>query len=268
MQLRRAFIAILAGVTLLACGAVSARTQDRMALVIGNGDYRQGALKNARNDARAMAQALRATGFDVTHIENVRRDDLIEAFRDFTSRSRQAQTRLVYYAGHGAQLEGQNFVLPVDVSFSNPNEFTARAANLSEVIERLGRNASGVNIVIVDACRDVPLQVTARVRAAPVAGGFAPSQPPAGTFVAYATAAGAVARDGTTDANSPYTKHLVAQLSVPGLPIEQVFKRVRAAVIADTNGEQKPWEISNLTGDFCFKAGPGGECGETTATRR
>jgi uncharacterized caspase-like protein len=239
------------------------RAGERVALVVGNSDYLRQPLKNARADARAMAQQLRASGFTVTLLENSRRDALDDALREFTLRSRTARVRVLYYAGHGAQLGGQNYLLPTDVTFLTPDEFTARATNLSGVVERLSRNPTGVNVVIVDACRDVPIQVAANIRSnfPPIAGGFAPMEAPSGTLVAFSTSPGAVARDGGVEGNSPYTKHLLAQMQIPALPVEDVFKAVRTAVKSETNNQQLPWEMSSVTGRFCFRTGPNGECG-------
>lgn len=238
--------------------------RERVALVIGNGDYLQGPLRNARPDARAIAGALRGLDFDVRHLENLRREDLLDALRDFTDRARTAQVRVLYFAGHGAQLRGQNWLLPVDAVLRDEEEIATRAANASEAIERLGRLRQGVNIVVLDACRSVPVVVAARTRSGSgtraMSNGLAPVVAPAGTLVAYSTAPGAIAFDGA-DGHSPYTRHLIGQMREPALPIEQLFKRVRAAVREETGERQTPWETSSLVGDFCFRAGPNGECG-------
>jgi uncharacterized caspase-like protein len=264
---RRSFVrACAAAVIALALpqGHAHAQTRERVALVIGNGDYLQGPLKNARPDARAIAGTLRGLDFDVKHLENLRREELLDALRDFTDRARTAQVRVLYFAGHGAQLRGQNWLLPVDAVLRDEEEIATRAANASEAIERLGRLRQGVNIVVLDACRSVPVVLAARTRSGSgtraVSSGLAQMVAPAGTLVAYSTAPGAIAFDGA-DGHSPYTRHLIGQMREPALPVEQLFKRVRAAVREETGERQTPWETSSLVGDFCFRAGPNGECG-------
>lgn len=274
MRARLAFIRVAClGAALAFATAAVAQTPvkgARIALVIGNGDYLHAPLRNARADARAMAQALRATDFEVALVENARREELLDALKEFIGRSRNAQTRLVYFAGHGAQLRGQNYILPVDAVLKDEEELATRAANVTDVMDRLGRLKNGVNLVILDACRNVPIVLAVRTRdgrgTRDYGAGFARVDAPAGTLVAYSTAPGAVAYDGS-DGNSPYTRHLVANMQIAGMPVEQLFKRVRIAVRDETREAQTPWETSNLTGEFCFRAGPAGECGFAPDTR-
>ncbi|MEO5697418.1 MAG: caspase family protein [Burkholderiaceae bacterium] len=239
-----------------------------VALVIGNSDYRIGALKNPVNDARAVADTLRTLGFDVTLRENTSLRDMIESFRKFSLTARSARVRVLYYAGHGVQVQGRNYLLPVDTEIHGEDEMAAKSADLNELIERLGAMAQGINIVILDACRNNPFSGAMilgpdgrRLKfrgAAP--GGLAAVDAPLGSMVAFSTAPGGVALDNPNESNSLYTRHLLSAMQTPGLAVELLFKQVRLAVASDTGRVQVPWESSSLTGDFCFKLGPQGGC--------
>jgi len=250
--------ATLAGV---APGIVRA---ERVALVIGNGAYERLPLRNPVNDARSVASALRDLGFVVVQKENATYPQMLEGMREFLDRARTSDVRLIYYAGHGTQHAGRNFLIPVDAVLRSEDELPQKAANVTDLIDRLARHKSGVNVVILDACRDAPYPLLARTRNPHVVrtlpAGFAPpAQPAQGTFVAYSTAPGSVALDGP-GTNSAYTRHLVERIREPGVPIEHVFKRVRDGVIRDTAQKQVPWEMSSLVGEFCLRTGPGGAC--------
>jgi uncharacterized caspase-like protein len=268
-SLRRRLRAILIGaVSILASqltfASESARDQ-RLALVIGNGAYAQLPLKNPVNDARAMSNALRGLGFDVIVRENAGLATMVEAMREFLDRARSSQVRLVYFAGHGAQLQGRNYLIPTDAALRNEDELPQKTANVSDLVDKLGRFKTGVNVLILDACRDAAFPLLARTRN-PLATirtlpqGFAEAiRAPQGTVIAYSTAPGNVALDGPGN-NSAYTRHLLTQMAEPGLPIEQLFKRVRDGVARDTDGRQVPWETSSLVGDFCFRPSSDGAC--------
>ncbi len=239
-----------------------------VALVIGNSDYRIGALKNPVNDARAVADTLRTLGFDVTLRENTSLRDMIESFRKFSLTARSARVRVLYYAGHGVQVQGRNYLLPVDTEIHGEDEMAAKSADLNELIERLGAMAQGINIVILDACRNNPFSGAMilgpdgrrlKFRGA-TPGGLAAVDAPLGSMVAFSTAPGGVALDNPNENNSLYTRHLLSAMQTPGLAVELLFKQVRLAVARDTGRVQVPWESSSLTGDFCFKLGPQGGC--------
>lgn len=249
-----------------------AKAEERKAaLVIGNAAYKVGALKNPVNDAQAVAASLRTLGFDVVLRENTSLRDMIEAFRQFSMNARNATVRLVYYAGHGVQVKGRNYLLPVDTEIRAEDEVPAKSADLNELLDRLGTNKQGINIVILDACRNNPFSGTEvlgpdgrrlKFRGAALSG-LARVEAPLGSMVAFSTAPGGVALDNPAEKNSLYTKHLLAVMRQPGLPIELVFKQVRLGVARDTGRVQVPWESSSLTGDFCFTPGPGGSCSST-----
>ena len=240
----------------------------QMALVIGNSNYRVGALKNPVNDAQAVSASLRALGFEVALHENTSLRDMIEAFRQFSLTARTARVRVVFYAGHGVQVKGRNYLLPVDTEIRAVDEVAAKSADLNELLERLGTMQQGINIVILDACRNNPFSGAVvlgpdgrrlKVRGATPAG-LAPVEAPLGSMVAFSTAPGGVALDNPAEKNSLYTKHLLASIQSPGLPVEMLFKQVRLAVARETGRVQVPWESSSLTGDFCFRLGPHGNC--------
>ena len=249
----------------------TANPEKRIALVIGNSSYRFSPLKNPVNDARAVSASLRALGFTVTVRENTNLQALIDAMRNFWLESKHSDVRLVFYAGHGVQVRGKNYLVPVDTDLLSEEEVPAKSADLTGLLERLGELESGVNIVILDACRTNPFAnltiAAADGRALKTRGaarlGLAQVSAPQGTLVAFSTAPGSTAIDSGKAPNSLYTKHLLANLSMPGLPLEQMFKRVRIGVAQETKRAQVPWENSSLMGDFCFKTLPGSKCGET-----
>jgi uncharacterized caspase-like protein len=246
----------------------AAAVERQVALVIGNAGYRVGALKNPVNDAQAVAGALRGLGFEVALRENTSLRDMIEAFRQFSLDARAARVRVIFYAGHGVQVKGRNYLLPVDTEIRAEDEVPAKSADLNELLERLGALPHGINIVILDACRNNPFSGAEvlgpdgrrlKFRGATPAG-LARVEAPLGSMVAFSTAPGGVALDNPNEKNSLYTKHLLAHIRSPGLPVELLFKQVRLSVAKETGRVQVPWESSSLTGDFCFRLGPQGTC--------
>jgi len=270
---RRLCAGLLAGVALPGWAAVPSMAggsaDDRKAaLVIGNSAYKVGTLKNPVNDAQAVAGSLRNLGFDVVLRENTSLRDMIEAFRQFSVSARTAKVRVLFYAGHGVQVKGRNYLLPVDTEIRAEDEVPAKSADLNELLDRLGAMQQGINIVILDACRNNPFSGAEIVgpdgrrlkfRGATPAG-LAPVEAPLGSMVAFSTAPGGVALDNPGEKNSLYTKHLLSFMQSPGLPVELLFKQVRLSVARDTGRVQVPWESSSLTGDFCFRQGPQGGC--------
>ena len=240
----------------------------RVALVIGNSSYKVGALRNPVNDAQAIAASLNELGFEVVLRENASLRDMIEAFRQFSISAKTASVRVVFYAGHGVQLKGRNYLLPVDTEIRAEDELPQKGADLNEFLDRLSGMQQGINIVILDACRNNPFSGSEIVgpdgrrlkfRGATPAG-LAPVEAPLGSMIAFSTAPGGVALDNPTEKNSLYTKALLASMKAPGLPVEMLFKQVRLNVARETGRVQVPWESSSLTGDFCFKSGANGAC--------
>ena len=229
----------------------------RVALVIGNSDYTLRPLRNAASDARSVAASLQDLGYQLVLRENATLPMMIDAMKSFWMKSRDADVRVVYFSGHGLQYHGHNYLLPVDAMIDRESDVPRKAASLDEMIDKISEAGRGVNIVILDACRTPPVTLP-KTRSIGNAG-LAQVLAPQGTLVAFSTAPGAVAYDGT-DGASPYTRNLIAQLRVPGQPVEQMYKRVRTAVARETGERQMPWESSSLTGDFCFRDGPSGRC--------
>jgi len=247
----------------LPCTALAER---REALIIGNSAYKEVPLRNPGNDAQAMDQALRGLGFSTQLLKDADWKSLIESVRTFVSRSAGADVRLIYYAGHGAQVRGRNYLIPVDAPMANVDDLISRSVEVNELMDRLTRDGRSVNILILDACRNNPAsqyQLLAdgrRVKVRGAAQGLAAMQAPAGTLVAFSTSPGSVADDRAGNENSLYTKHLLQNIAVPGISLEQMFKRVRIGVMRDSQQKQRPWEESSLVVDYCLAPGVAGAC--------
>jgi uncharacterized caspase-like protein len=268
----KALVALLTSFSFVQAWSQSASdpstSERRIALVIGNANYAIGPLKNPVNDARAMANALKELGFNIIARENASVDVMLDAIREFALKAKDNQVRLFYYAGHGVQVKGKNYLIPVDANIQTEDDIPSKSADVTELLERLGQLQNGLNMVILDACRNNPFTNPnlvgpdgrlVRFRGT-AQSGLAQLQAPQGTLVAFATAPGAIAMDGRDFNNSLYTKHLLANIQAPGLPVEQLFKRVRIAVAQETKRLQVPWESSSLMGDFCFKTNVDGKC--------
>ena len=237
---------------LMSCGLVGA--EERVALVIGNGGYRDVApLDNAIQDAALIARTLEQLEFDVTLVENTTQAELKQAVADFGRRLRAEgpdTVGLFYYAGHGVQSFGANYLLPVDAALSVAADLDLVGVDASTVLRQMASARNRTNIVILDACRNNPFDQVPDLND----NGLAEMKAPTGTFLAYATAPGAVALDGA-GRHSPFTDALSRAVLNEGTPIEQVFKQVRIEVIKETGGAQTPWDTSSLTRDFVFKPG-------------
>lgn len=240
--------AILCGflVCLLATSPALA-TSNRVALVIGNADYIDMPLKNPRNDAIAMKQVLEQSGFDVVAALDADLDTMQNAMLDFVARLNRDSTALVFYAGHGMQANGRNYLLPVDAKIETERTLRFQSLELGDLLEELEASAARIKIVILDACRNNPFERAMRGSGR----GLAAVDAARGTLIAYATSPGATASDGEGD-NGLYTQSLLRAIAEPGLKVEEVFKQVRIAVSEASRGSQVPWESSSLTGDFIF----------------
>jgi hypothetical protein len=243
-----ALLAVLLS-TVVPC-TLLAQAERRVALVVGNGQYQNaGVLRNPVNDARAVAQSLQRLGFNVMLRENRSQREMAQDIREFGRQLDQNTVALYYYSGHGIQVKGENYVVPVDAALENEEEVEYATVNVGLVMAQMEAAHSRVNIVFLDACRNNPFARSFRSSSS----GLAMMNAPAGTFIAYATAPGDVASDGTASAgNGLYTQQLLRFLNQPGLPIEQMHKQVRIAVTAASNGDQVPWESSSIMGDFYF----------------
>jgi hypothetical protein len=224
----------------------------RHALVIGNSAYANGPLRNPVNDARAMAKALGEAGFNVTLLEDATQPAMHRAVRAFGSRIAKGGVGLFYYAGHGIQAKGRNYLIPVNADINQEYEIEFSSIDVNLVLATMDSAKNALNIVILDACRNNPFARAFRNAQA----GLAQMEAPTGTFIAFATAPGAVAADGSGE-HGVYTKYLLGEIAKPGVPIELVFKQVRNGVMTETDGRQTPWESSSLRGDFFFRAPQG-----------
>jgi uncharacterized caspase-like protein len=247
IRLKQIIFAVLVALALSAT-ASHAATQ-RLALVIGNNAYTDGLLKNPINDARAMATTLRELGFEVRVLENADRTAMQRAVVEFGRKLNQDTVGLFYFAGHGMQVRGANYLIPVKASIESEDEVEVEGVDVAYVMARMATAKNQFNIVILDACRNNPFQRSFRS----VSNGLAAISAPTGTLIAYATAPGSVASDGDA-ANGIYTSELVKAIRQPGLSMEEAFKQARGGVIARTQGKQTPWESSSVVGNFVFKA--------------
>jgi hypothetical protein len=238
-------------VLLLAAGLAWAQAEKptRVALVIGNARYSDAPLPNAANDAADMARELKAAGFTVVHRENASLKEMHLALREFGDKLGKTSTGVFFFAGHGLQVRGRNFLVPVDSDIAREDEVQFSALDLAAVMEKLDSARNPVNLVILDACRNNPFGK----RFAVAAQGLAQVEAPPGTLIAFSTAPGSVAADGQ-GRNGLYTRHLLEQMRRPGAPIEETFKSVRAAVRKDSAGRQIPWESTSLETHFAFHA--------------
>jgi tetratricopeptide (TPR) repeat protein len=221
--------------------------EPRHALVIGNASYAVAPLVNSANDAAAVAKVLEKAGFTVDLKLNANQKQLQDAVTAFGDRLRSGGAGLFYFAGHGVQIKGRNFLMPVGADIKREDEVPYKAVDVQQVLDKMETAKNRINVVILDACRDNPFARSTRSGGA----GLSQLDAPIGSMVAFATAPGSVASDGR-GSNGLYTQHLLANIERPGVPIEEVFKRVRLGVRLDSNGGQVPWESTSLEGDFYF----------------
>jgi len=226
---------------------VSVDNRQRIALVIGNSGYVSSPLKNPANDARTMAAVLRRLGFEVYERIDSSYADLNLAIDQFGNRLKPGGIGLFFYAGHGMQVQGSNYLIPVDARINAENEVRYKAIDAGLVLAKMEQARGDINIVILDACRDNPFKRSFRSSSRGLAGMDAPN----GTLIAYATAPGRTAADGTGN-NGLFTSELLRVIQMPGLRVEDVFKLVRKSVREKSGNSQVPWESSSLEGNFYF----------------
>jgi uncharacterized caspase-like protein len=248
--------------------SLPAAAEKRVALVVGNSNYAQvGTLANPANDANDIASALKAAGFEVILGIDVDKREFDTKVRNFADILEDADAAIFFYAGHGLQVAGRNFLLPVDARVQTERDLDFDAVNLDFVLKQmeLGR-ADKTNIVFLDACRDNPftrnLARSMGTRSASIGKGLAQVDTGVGTFIAYSTQPGNVALDGT-GRNSPFTAALAKRVREPDRNLTSVMIEVRKDVLAATGGKQVPWDHSALTGEFYFQP----STGERSATR-
>jgi tetratricopeptide (TPR) repeat protein len=244
-----------ANTELVAALAASYKDEKRYALVIGNSNYSKeiGILKNPLNDATDVATELRKSQFEVQLVTNATYVQMREAMRKFqenlTAGPRDQTVGLFYYAGHGVAYQDENYLVPVDADVKFEDDITRMCFPVQRmVLANMERTNSRMNIVILDACRNNPFPATSRS----IASGLGEMKRARGSFIAYATAPGSVASDGS-GRNGLYTQELLKALRKPGLSIEQVFKEVRMNVLRQSGDKQYTWDSSNIIGEFYFK---------------
>jgi len=222
--------------------------EQRVALVIGNAAYRDHPLRNPVNDARAMAAKLRELGFQVVERENLVQKQTGAALREFRSRLTPGSVALFFYAGHGLQVDGTNYLPSVDAEIVTEEDVPAQSIEVNKVLSLMDAQKTRLNLVFLDACRNNPF--TRGFRS--VGGGLARLTPPSGTILSFATRPGNVAADGT-GAHGLYTEYLLKAMDEPGVVIELALKEVLSGVKLASRGQQEPWFEGGIEGDFCFR---------------
>lgn len=246
---------------LTATHTAAAATDKKVALVIGNATYADGALRNPVNDARAVSAKLQKLGFDVVRHENVTARNYGAVLRDFRNRLAPGAVALFFYAGHGLQVNGKNYFPAVDAQIVGEDDIPMQSLELNQVLGLMEQSKTRMNLVFLDACRNNPY--TRSFRSA--AGGLARVEAPSGTLISYATRPGSVAADGA-GANGLYTSVLLKNLETPGLPVELLLKRVVGGVADASRGAQEPWMEGSIRGDFYFVPGSGGNSSAVVST--
>jgi hypothetical protein len=240
-----------------------ASAESRVALVMGQSAYRAvPALPNAGNDGKRMAELLTNAGFDVTAAPDLSQSDMRLTISDFAAKvaaSGPDTVALVFYAGHGLQIDGENYLVPVDVDPKREADIPLQAVRLNDLMNTLGALPTRMRIVMLDACRNNPFPALNQTAGHGLAIVDTKAGAP-GSFISYSTSPGSEAEDGNGD-DSPYTTAVLAVAKEPNLTIEEVLKRVRVAVSQATEGRQIPWESSSLTADFKFFSGDTGQQG-------
>jgi Caspase domain len=250
---RRSLLNVIIPAALLLC-SVPASAENRMALVIGQSAYKSvPALPNPGNDAKAMSQLLTDSGFEVSSVSDLTQNEMRTAISDFAGKvaAKGADTvALVFYAGHGIQVDGENFLIPTDIDPKREADIPMQAVRLNDVLNTLTSVPSRMRFFLLDSCRNNPFPELGKTAGSGLAIVDAKVGAP-GTFISFSTSPGAVAEDGN-GVNSPYTTALLEAAKQPNIPVEETFKRVRVAVNKVTDGRQTPWDSSSLTEDFKF----------------
>ena len=252
---------LILSVICMVFAAGSASAEKRVAFVVGNGAYKNVApLPNPSVDAKAIAATLRNVGFEVVEGSNLTRDKMTERLLDFGKKAQGADVALFFYAGHGIAISGTNYLLPIDADIKSEMDVKLGAAiNIDLTLEQTMGDAK-VKLVFLDACRDNPfaakIKSNAATRSVNVQTGLAEMKSGEGTLIAFATGPGQTALDGTEGGNSPFTRALLANLTQPGVEIQQAMTKVRAQVNEETNKGQLPWGHTNLIGTVYLNGAP------------
>lgn len=225
-------------------------SSQKLALVVGNAAYPKSPLRNPLNDARSVAGSLSELGFQIETAFDLPLRSLEATVNRFVGRVRAGDTVVFYYAGHGIQLEGENYLVPVDFDAKDEADAKYVSYSASRVQERIEKAGARVIVVILDACRNNPFQA-----ARSMGGGLAAMGSGKGTLIAFATGPGKTADDNPRGANGLFTTHLISTLREPGLSLDQVFSRVREKVYRESDGRQVPWTVSSVIGDVYLRGG-------------
>ena len=259
MVFRLARTGILLAVFLIAPWFTARADEARTALVIGNSRYAFAPLVNPGHDAADIADALRGAGFTVDLILDAGKAKMLESIGRFGDTLAHSKgVGFFYYAGHGAQIEGENYLVPVDAAAGDETSLKESAVDASLIVDAASAADDTLNILVLDACRNNPLGPT-RVH------GLSRIDSSDRLFISFSTKPGAVALDGD-DRNSPYAKHLALAIATPQLSLESVFKRTLKGVYQETQGQQTPWLSSSYFGEFVFRPG-WSTASETTGQR-
>ncbi|MFM6131778.1 MAG: caspase domain-containing protein [Sphaerospermopsis kisseleviana] len=234
----------------IAQDSLNTQQQKRIALVIGNANYQVGKLGTPLNDATDMEAALKELGFEVILLKDSSKRQMDDALDQFSTRINQGYVGLFYYAGHGVQVEGENYLIPVNAQIKAEKDVEYESMPLGKILGRMESAGNRINIVILDACRDNPFRRFSRSSSR---GLTTPGQQElgTGTYIAFATAPGKVASDGT-GRNGLFTSYLLKYIKTPNLPVQLMIQKVRSDVVKNTNNRQVPWESSSLIGEFAF----------------
>ena len=223
--------------------------QERHALIIGNADYDKsiGALKNPGNDAASMTRSLQQKGFDVTFLKNAGKRQMEQEFRAFARKLRTDAVGLFFFAGHAIEVDGENYLIPIGAHIEDEVDAKYEAVSVARLLDNMDSAGNGLNLVILDACRNNPF--SRRFRSA--SRGLRMMSPPSGTMILYATEPGNVAADGEGN-NGVFTHHLLRSIEKSGLSVEEAFKQTALAVKQETRGKQIPWYEGIILGQFSF----------------
>ena len=244
----RVFLPAIAALLLAVALAAPAQAAKRVALVIGNAEYRHASrLANPLNDAADIGAALGRLGFKVTRLDNAGYDAMRKGLRAFTRAAATSEIAVVFYAGHGIEVDGRNFLIPVDARLASDQDVEYEAVPL-DLVSRSVDRASELRLIVLDACRDNPFAkaMTRSGATRSIGRGLARVEPAGETLVAYAAKGGSVAADGE-GRNSPYSTALLAHLEQPGLEVGLMFRKVRDAVLRSTGGRQEPFVYGSLS---------------------
>lgn len=225
--------------------------ENRVALVVGNSAYKTAPLRNPTNDAKDMATKLKGLGFTVIERSNLSVKQIGSTLREFRAKLTPGSVALVFYAGHGVQIKGENYLPAVDADIAGEEDVPTQSLAMRQIMDVLADAKTRLNLVFLDACRNNPYARSFRS----AGDGLSRVNAPSGTLISFATRPGSVASDGQ-GRNGLYTSALLEQMSNQSQPIEQVLKRVVSQVKAGSNSQQEPWMEGSIEGDFCF-----GTCG-------